>query len=49
MAPKLPSVPKSTDAEQAFLGALIMDGTGWEKITDKIWNRFWIYYNFFTI
>ena len=36
MAPKLPSVPKSTDAEQAFLGALIMDGTGWEKITDKI-------------
>lgn len=36
MAPKIPSVPKSTDAEQAFLGALIMDGTGWEKITDKI-------------
>ena len=36
MAPKLPSVPKSTDAEQAFLGALIMDGSGWEKITDKI-------------
>jgi len=36
MAPKIPSIPKSTDAEQAFLGALIMDGTGWEKITDKI-------------
>ena len=36
MATKIPSVPKSIEAEQAFLGALIMDATAWEKITDKI-------------
>jgi len=36
MATKIPSVPKSIEAEQAFLGSLIMDATAWEKIADKI-------------
>jgi len=36
MATKIPSVPKSIEAEQAFLGSLIMDATAWEKVTDKI-------------
>ena len=36
MASRIPSVPKSIDAEQAFLGALIIDSTGWEKVTDII-------------
>ena len=32
----IPSMPKSIEAEQAFLGALIIDSTGWEKVADKI-------------
>ena len=36
MATRIPSVPKSIEAEQAFLGSLIMDATAWEKVTDKI-------------
>ena len=36
MATKIPSVPKSIEAEQAFLVSLIMDATAWEKIADKI-------------
>ena len=36
MATKIPSVPKSIEAEQAFLGSLIMDATAWEKVADKI-------------
>ena len=36
MTTKIPSVPKSIEAEQAFLGSLIMDATAWEKIADKI-------------
>ena len=33
---EIPSTPKSLEAEQALLGSLIMDSSGWEKIADKI-------------
>ena len=33
---KIPSTPKSTDAEQAFLGSLIMDSSAWDRISHII-------------
>ena len=36
METKLPSIPKSLEAEQAFLGSLIMDSSAWDQISHLI-------------
>ena len=36
METKLPSTPKSLEAEQAFLGSLIMDSTSWDQISHMV-------------
>ena len=39
MEPKLPSTPKSLEAEQAFLGSLIMDSSAWDQISHLIQGK----------
>ena len=33
METKLPSIPKSLEAEQAYLGSLIMDSSSWDQVS----------------
>ena len=39
METKLPSTPKSLEAEQAFLGSLIMDSTSWDQISHMVGTK----------
>ena len=39
METKLPSTPKSLEAEQAFLGSLIMDSTSWDQISHMVQTK----------
>ena len=39
MEAKLPSTPKSLEAEQAFLGSLIMDSTSWDQISHMVQTK----------
>ena len=36
MADKIPSTPKSLEAEQALLGSLIMDSSAWDEVSDRL-------------
>ena len=39
MDSKIPSTPKSLEAEQAFLGSLIMDSSAWDQISHLIQSK----------
>jgi replicative DNA helicase len=39
METRLPSTPKSLEAEQAFLGSLIMDSTSWDQISHMVQTK----------
>ena len=39
MDSKIPSTPKSLEAEQAFLGSLIMDSSAWDQVSHLIQSK----------
>ena len=39
METKIPTTPKSLEAEQAFLGSLIMDSTAWDQVSHLIQGK----------
>ena len=39
MESKIPSTPKSLEAEQAFLGSLIMDSSAWDQVSHLIQSK----------
>ena len=39
MDSRIPSTPKSLEAEQAFLGSLIMDSSSWDQVSHMVESK----------